>query len=184
MTCRSNHQSNELFIYTGHGAGESFCDMSTLKNKLSKCPSALLWGCSSGALDCFGVHDPIGIPLLYLQKEAYFVVGSLWDITDKECDRLSMHYMTLLLNQENVARPSGGSCMSDKVSTKEKNSDKRTGSVTSSCSSDNLVTVDEKGPCYALAAHALSLSRDQCQLKKAIGYAPVIYGVPPPAAQT
>ena len=65
-------------------------------------PAALLWGCSSGRLSEQGVHDPTGIPLSYLYGGARFVVGNLWDVTDRDIDRLSMHFISYLLNDRNT----------------------------------------------------------------------------------
>ena len=43
---KSFHESSDLFIYCGHGAGETMCDVHRLRKH--SCPAALLWGCSSG----------------------------------------------------------------------------------------------------------------------------------------
>jgi separase len=103
MIQRSYHEESDLFIYCGHGAGEKMEDTSQLK-KFSHCPSALLWGCSSGRLTPQGVFDPSGPALNYLLAGAPFVVGNLWDVTDKDIDKLSLECMRLLLDEEeNVA---------------------------------------------------------------------------------
>ena len=47
-----------------------------------------------------GVHDPSGPALNQLLAGAPFVVGNLWDVTDKDLDKLSMHCMEKLLDQE------------------------------------------------------------------------------------
>ena len=95
---RAKHESKDSFIYCGHGGGEAICDAYRIR-KFKKLPAALLWGCSSGRLTVRGVHDPSGIALSYLYGGARFVVGNLWDVTDKDLDKLSMHFMTRLLNQ-------------------------------------------------------------------------------------
>jgi separase len=87
------HEGSDLFVYCGHGAGEKMCD--SYKMRRWTCPNGLLWGCSSGQLAVQGVHDPIGAALNYLMGGATFVVGNLWDVTDKDIDKLSMESMRL-----------------------------------------------------------------------------------------
>lgn len=40
-----------------------------------------------------GVHEPAGMALSYLIGGAPSVVGNLWDVTDRDLDRLSIHCM-------------------------------------------------------------------------------------------
>jgi separase len=87
-----------LFIYCGHGGGEQLCD--GLRLRRFYCPSAWLWGCSSGHLIKRGIHDPIGIAVSYLLSGAIHVVGALWDVTDRDLDRLSAEYMKIRLENE------------------------------------------------------------------------------------
>jgi separase len=68
------------------------CDLYNRLRKL-KCPAAMLWGCSSGALVRNGIHDPIGAPVSYLLSGAPWVIGNLWDVTDRDIDRLSVSCM-------------------------------------------------------------------------------------------
>jgi hypothetical protein len=91
---RSRHDNSHLFIYCGHGAGEKVCD----SHRLKKChsPAAMLWGCSSGRLAVQGLHDPCGVALQYLVWGAPFVLGNLWDVTDKDIDKLSVKCMDTL----------------------------------------------------------------------------------------
>ena len=63
------------------------------KQRKSKIPSALLWGCSSGKLTRQGIHDPAGSALNYLLGGAQFVVGNLWDVTDRDIDKYSIDCM-------------------------------------------------------------------------------------------
>jgi len=64
--------------------------------KFSSCPSSLLWGCSSGKLKVRGVHDALGTALYYLVAGAPFVVANLWDVADKDIDKLCMAHMQRL----------------------------------------------------------------------------------------
>lgn len=47
----------------------------------------------SGRLVVHGVHDPCGAALSYLLGGALMVVANLWDVTDKDIDRLSIECM-------------------------------------------------------------------------------------------
>jgi hypothetical protein len=145
-TVKSYHEANDLFIYCGHGAGEKLCDAYCLKKYHT--PSALLWGCSSGRLVTKGVHDPTGAILSYLFGGAPWAVGNLWDVTDKDIDRLSIECM------ESIFGTSTGS-------------DKGKGD-------NGLNPPDAPVP----TAEGLKRSRSVCKMAQLVGYAPVMYGLP------
>lgn len=83
-----------MFIYCGHGGGEVAYDAYHLR-KIS-CPVAFLWGCSSGQLVTNGIHDPTGVSMSYLIGGSPCVVGNLWDVTDKDLDKMSVYCMDKL----------------------------------------------------------------------------------------
>ena len=112
---------------------------------MNSCPAAFLWGCSSGKLRRLGIHDPSGAVLYYLCGGASFVVGNLWDVTDVDIDKFSMHCMDLLLNSSHNGQ------------TAEANK--------KSASTDSV-------------SRAMIKARNICKLKRAVGFAPVMYGVP------
>ncbi len=103
---RSHHDESHLFIYCGHGAGEKVCD----SHRLKKChsPAAMLWGCSSGRLAVHGLHDPAGVALQYLVWGAPFVLGNLWDVTDKDIDKLSVKCMDTLFSSTSARATTAG----------------------------------------------------------------------------
>jgi separase len=47
-------------------------------------------GCSSSAMTDHGDFEPSGMVLSYLAAGSPAVVGTLWDVTDKDCDRASV----------------------------------------------------------------------------------------------
>jgi hypothetical protein len=67
---RKYHESSDLFIFCGHGAGERMLRDHCKLRKFAACPAALLWGCSSGHLRARGVHDASG----ECAREGYFVL--------------------------------------------------------------------------------------------------------------
>jgi separase len=94
-----------MFIYCGHGGGEVACDAYRMRKY--SCPAALLWGCSSGHLVVNGVYDPTGLSLAYLVGGSPFLVGNLWDVTDRDLDRLSIECMRVFLNSPGSGSASG-----------------------------------------------------------------------------
>lgn len=48
----------------------------------------------------YGMHDPIGVPITYLLNGAPWIIGNLWDVTDKDIDRLSVVCMENIFKDE------------------------------------------------------------------------------------
>eukprot|EP01036_Dinobryon_divergens_P025541 gene25541-34098_t len=98
------HENTELFIFCGHGAGDKMCESSHFR-KYKSCPAALLWGCSSGHLREMGYHDPTGPAVHYLLAGAPFTLGNLWDVTDKDIDKLSIECMKNVFGDVDDSNP-------------------------------------------------------------------------------
>uniref|UniRef100_UPI0037E95384 separin n=1 Tax=Semicossyphus pulcher TaxID=241346 RepID=UPI0037E95384 len=80
--------TKDLYIFVGHGAGARFLDsQSVLKRQMRA--AALLFGCSSAALAVRGDQEGQGIILNYLIAGCPFVLGNLWDVTDRDIDRFT-----------------------------------------------------------------------------------------------
>jgi len=164
-TVRKAHDEMTLFIFCGHGAAEKVCD----PHKLRKCycPAALLWGCSSGRLSVRGVHDPGGAALAYLVNGAPYVLANLWDVTDKDIDKLSVACMqTLFDSAEAVGRDLTKAQAPKAYAHKSAN-----------FSSMHITDASESGVETTVAA-ALAQSRNACKMGFAVGAAPVMYGLP------
>jgi separase len=97
---REVHPNSDLFIFCGHGAGDAIPLFSGKTEPDKHVPNAMLWGCSSGKLRCRGYHDPTGPILRHLQAGAYFAVGNLWDVTDKDLDKLCTSCMSTAFNTD------------------------------------------------------------------------------------
>ncbi|XP_026161906.1 separin isoform X2 [Mastacembelus armatus] len=80
--------TKDLYIYVGHGAGARFLDSQTVLKRQMKAAS-LLFGCSSAALAVRGDQEGQGIILNYLIAGCPFVLGNLWDVTDRDIDRFT-----------------------------------------------------------------------------------------------
>ncbi|KAF2747521.1 hypothetical protein M011DRAFT_467584 [Sporormia fimetaria CBS 119925] len=90
-------KDQEVVLYFGHGSGAQFIKSKTVRrlylgNGCSKsgCATTLLFGCSSVHLTENGIYEPSGMLASYLTAGAPAVVGMLWDVTDKDCDRMAV----------------------------------------------------------------------------------------------
>jgi Peptidase family C50 len=89
--------SSRLFLYFGHGAGDTYVNASKIA-KLDKIAPSLLIGCSSGKFQLQGEADPEGIPISYSKASADYIVANLWDVTDKDIDAFAMNLIDHLLD--------------------------------------------------------------------------------------
>ncbi|KAJ5908037.1 Peptidase C50 separase [Penicillium taxi] len=85
---RKSLETNDLFLYFGHGSGAQYIRGRTIK-RLDKCSVAFLMGCSSGSLTEAGEYEPYGTPMNYLHAGSPALVATLWDVTDRDIDRFS-----------------------------------------------------------------------------------------------
>jgi separase len=58
-------RAHQLFLYFGHGGGEQYVPLSSLK-RLDRCAGSMLMGCSSGRLRQMGLYEPCGAIWGYL----------------------------------------------------------------------------------------------------------------------
>ena len=157
--------NHEVFLYFGHGSGAQYIRSRTIKN-IDKCAVALLMGCSSGALTEAGDFESYGTPISYMHAGCPAVLGTLWDVTDKDIDRFSQ---TVLENWGLFGRDQQPLLKSPtKKTAKQKGKgfiqevERTQGEVEGSMSLDE----------------AVAQARDSCILKYLNGAAPVVYGVP------
>ena len=90
---------NDLMIYIGHGTGEKYYNPHKIR-RLNRCCPILLMGCSSGRLKEYGNYEPNGTVLSFLLAGSPFVIANLWDVTDKDIDRLTEHIISKWLCNE------------------------------------------------------------------------------------
>jgi separase len=81
--------SHDIMLYFGHGSGAQYIRPRGIK-KLTNAPTTWLMGCSSAAITEHGEFEPSGMVLAYLSAGSPAVVGTLWDVTDKDCDKASI----------------------------------------------------------------------------------------------
>ena len=158
-------RDNDVFVYFGHGSGAQYIRGRNIK-RLQKCAVTFLMGCSSGKMNECGAFEPYGVPWNYVHAGAPAVVGTLWDVTDKDIDRFAM--MTFiewgLLSEESLQEDVSKSKRKAKVVQRTSRRTPRQ----ESRSGKGQIALDE----------AVANARDACVLKYLNGAAPVIYGIP------
>jgi separase len=93
-------RSKDLVLYFGHGSGAQFVRSKSVRrlypgtqaehDRKPGCATTFLFGCSSVHLTENGIYEPSGMLASYLTAGAPAVVGMLWDVTDKDCDRFAV----------------------------------------------------------------------------------------------
>ncbi|KAF2965280.1 hypothetical protein GQX73_g8288 [Xylaria multiplex] len=82
-------KDKEIMLYFGHGSGAQYIRGRTIR-QLEKCRAvALLMGCSSASLTHVGQFEPYGPVRDYMLAGSPAVVGTLWDVTDRDIDRFA-----------------------------------------------------------------------------------------------
>ena len=80
---------SDVLLYFGHGSGAQYIRGRAVR-RLDKCrAAALLMGCSSAGLADAGGYEAQGPVWNYLLAGCPAVVGTLWDVTDRDIDRLA-----------------------------------------------------------------------------------------------
>lgn len=89
----------DLVLYFGHGSGAQFVRSKAVRRLYLNshtnggkpgCATTFLFGCSSVHLSDNGIYEPSGMLASYLTAGAPAVLGMLWDVTDKDCDRFAV----------------------------------------------------------------------------------------------
>jgi separase len=162
-------REKELCLYFGHGSGAQFIRGRTIK-RLHQCAVTFLMGCSSSKMVECGQFEPYGVPYNYLHGGSAAVVGTLWDVTDKDIDRFAMGTFVNwgLLNQDTVKE--------DSTSRARKMKGKGKGPKQKEDSHDKNIDESRRGEVGL--DEAVAKARSACVLRYLNGAAPVIYGVP------
>nr|XP_019002345.1 uncharacterized protein I203_04824 [Kwoniella mangroviensis CBS 8507]OCF65806.1 hypothetical protein I203_04824 [Kwoniella mangroviensis CBS 8507] len=137
----------DLVLYFGHGGAEQYIRSHKIRH-LPQCATTMLWGCSSGHLKEQGDLDRTGTAWNYMVGGCPSLTANLWDVTDKDIDRLSSHVLKSL-HLDSAHQPESKS------------------------RSNTLLPLSELSTVAAVNA-----ARDECKLKYLTGAAPVVYGLP------
>jgi len=79
----------DVLLYFGHGSGAQYMRGRRVRRLDKIRAAALLMGCSSARLGWHGEFEVDGPVADYLLAGCPAVVGTLWDVTDKEIDRFA-----------------------------------------------------------------------------------------------
>ena len=156
-----------VYLYFGHGSGGQYVRARLIK-ELDRCAVVLLMGCSSGTMNEAGEFESYGVPMTYLYAGAPAVVGTLWDVTDKDIDRFTMMTLQswgLFAEPRNERRGPLAKGLMDKSR------------FTRGMRMAETVSYDLKSRNMALD-EAVGHGRDACVLRYLNGAAPVVYGTP------
>jgi len=83
----------DILLYFGHGSGAQYIRSRTIRN-LERCrATVLLMGCSSARLSDAGEFEVYGPVWNYMMAGCPAVVGTLWDVTDRDIDRFAGHLL-------------------------------------------------------------------------------------------
>jgi len=132
------------------------------------CNTALLFGCSSASLRGASEFEPYGTPKTYLAAGAPALLGSLWDVTDGDCDAFAAGVL------ERWGLLQNGSCKVD--SGKGRKGKAAKGKASRELGKD--VDVGRSEGSKLCLSEAVARSRGECYLKYLNGAAMVVYGVP------
>jgi separase len=171
--------SQSLFLYFGHGSGIQYVRNRSVR-RLPQCPTTWLMGCSSSAVTDHGTFEPSGMVLSYMAAGAPAVVGTLWDVTDKDCDRASVKsgeawglweageaYKLLAVkgkkNKVETEQARGARAPAKSVAAAQK----RAANTKMSTTTERVSLVQ-----------AVRMGREECYLRYLNGAALVVYGIP------
>jgi separase len=162
-------RDKDLCLYFGHGSGAQYIRGRTIK-RLKQCAVTFLMGCSSSKMVECGKFESYGVPYNYLQGGSAAVVGTLWDVTDKDIDRFAMETFVNwgLLDRDVVKDDAKDRAKKMKRKGRTKNETADVGGKHVPERPGREVGLDE----------AVAQARHVCVLRYLNGSAPVVYGVP------
>lgn len=160
--------SSDLLVYFGHGSGAQYIRGKTIR-RLEKCkPATFLMGCSSAALTEAGEFECYGPVWNYMMAGCPAVVGTLWDVTDRDIDRFAGRTF------EEWGLFARGTF--DDQSQKGRSKGK--GPMRSSSDVSQMEDGVEDGGGKLSLAEALARARGACRFKYLNAAAVVLYGIP------
>ncbi len=163
---------SQVLLYFGHGSGAQYIRGKTIR-RLPKCkPATFLMGCSSAALTEAGEFECYGPVWNYMMAGCPAVVGTLWDVTDRDIDRFAgrtfeewglLDKGTFKDGSKNKGRGSGSS------------DDDEDDEFMRKVNSGRDEVTDEAS---ASLVEAVARARDACRFRYLNAAAVVVYGVP------
>jgi separase len=192
-------KNKDLLLYFGHGSGAQFVKSKSVRRLYAGsestkpgCATTLLFGCSSVHLTENGIYESSGMLASYLTAGAPAVVGMLWDVTDKDCDRVAVKAGELWglwpeMSEEKdmpkigkKAREKKKAATAEVVETDRGRSRSRAKKDKGKTRSedDGTEPVTTSGQRGVGLDEALRQAREECVLRYLNGAAAVVYGIP------
>jgi separase len=165
---------SNILLYFGHGSGAQYIRGRTIR-RLDKCrATVLLMGCSSAALSDNGEFEPAGPVWNYMMAGCPAVVGTLWDVTDRDLDRFAAGVV------EKWGVVERGVLKGDDGSRGRGKGKGGIGKGEKGCGGAEGESGSGKGGGYGNASlvEAVARSRGKCKLRYVTAAAVVVYGIP------
>ncbi|KAI0847733.1 peptidase family C50-domain-containing protein [Daldinia vernicosa] len=160
--------NKDLLLYFGHGSGAQYIRGRTIR-KMDKCRAvALLMGCSSASLADVGRFECHGPVWNYMLAGCPAVVGTLWDVTDRDIDRFAGRVFEEwgLMPKGTFAEDAGPSAKGKKVARGNKGGvEKKKAQTGENRNNSSLV-------------EAVAKARDACRFRYLTAAAVCVYGIP------
>ncbi|KAK8161491.1 peptidase family C50-domain-containing protein [Phyllosticta citrichinensis] len=184
----SSITEKDLLLFFGHGSGAQYVrgrtvrklqnsrnqDGSETSSSQKPLATSLLFGCSSAHITENGEFEPSGMLCSYVTAGVPAVMGMLWDVTDKDCDRFAV---ATLSSWGLFTAPKEGSDGESKTHAKGTSS-KREKSKSRAADRENRQRPVSAGAGVVGLDEAVARSRDACYLRYLNGAAAVVYGIP------
>lgn len=199
-------KNDELVLYFGHGSGAQFVRSKSVRrlypgsepgSERPRCATTFLFGCSSAHLTENGIYEPSGMLASYLIAGAPAVVGMLWDVTDKDCDRFAIKVGELwglwpelkeedvdALKTANKSKSKGKGKVAQLVAEVETARGTRAGKKSRKDGdqvydgNEQFEGLDKRRRKGVGLDEAVRKARDACHLRYLNGAAAVVYGIP------
>ncbi|KAI2612077.1 peptidase family C50-domain-containing protein [Hypoxylon fragiforme] len=157
----------DLLLYFGHGSGAQYIRGRTIR-KMDKCrAAALLMGCSSASLADVGRFECHGPVWNYMLAGCPAVVGTLWDVTDRDIDRFAGKVF-----EEWGLMPRG--TFAEVTSGKGKKASRSKGKKATTAGQEGVVGMRGQ----TSLVEAVASARDACRFRYLTAAAVCVYGIP------
>lgn len=176
--------SSDILLYMGHGGGAQYIRNRQIR-RLDKCrATTLLMGCSSASLNDVGEFEVYGLVWSYMLAGCPAVVGTLWDVTDRDIDlytgQLYEEWGVIRRGtfQAHLARQAAKAKAGDEKSTKRERSVSRKRAAAEEAEEREGHTACEYGDASLPEAVARAKNSGVCKFKYLNAGAVCVYGIP------
>ncbi|KAL8349633.1 hypothetical protein RB598_005146 [Gaeumannomyces tritici] len=167
-------RTRDVLLYFGHGSGAQYVRGRTVRRLEGGCRAAvLLWGCSSASLADVGDFETHGPVWNYLMAGCPSVAGTLWDVTDRDIDRLAARAL-----EEWGLVGAGTFPAEDKGKKALSSSSSSSSGATGSGAATAAAGGKSSSSAASSLAQAVATARDVCRFRYLTAAAVCVYGIP------